>query len=85
MEIWNGHQAEIDLVLTDVVMPGGMNGKELGQHLLEENPKLKIIYMSGYSADHVCEDFPLQEGVNFLAKPFPSNKLTEIIQNRLNS
>jgi CheY-like chemotaxis protein len=85
LEIWKEHRAEIDLVLTDFMMPGGMNGKELGQQLLEDNPKLKIIYMSGYSADNVGKNFPLQEGVNFLVKPFQSGKLAAIIRNRLGS
>jgi len=45
--------------------------------------KLRVIYMSGYSADIVAKDFPLQEGVNFLIKPFQSQKLAATIRERL--
>ncbi len=83
LQLWRQHRDEIHLVLTDLVMPGGMNGKELGRQLLRENPKLKIIYASGYSAEVAGRDFPLEEGVNFLAKPFPAQRLAQTIRNRL--
>ena len=80
LNVWKKHRAEIQLVLTDLVMPGGMNGKELGEQLLRENPKLKIIYTSGYSAEVAGKDFPLEEGVNFLAKPFQAHKLAQTVR-----
>ena len=83
LEIWQRHRNEIRLLLTDLVMPGGMNGKELGERLLAKNPKLKVIYASGYSAEIVSQDFSLQEGVNFLTKPFQAQKLAKTIRNRL--
>ena len=69
------------MLLTDLVMPDGMTGKVLAQRVLQENPKLKVIYMSGYSAEVVGKDFPLEEGVNFLNKPFTAQKLTQTIRN----
>ena len=51
LELWDQHRGQIDLLLTDLVMPGGMNGKEFAEKLLAEAPKLKVIYMSGYSPD----------------------------------
>ena len=83
LEIWKESHSEISLLLTDLVMPGGMNGKDLAQRLLQENPKLKVVYMSGYSAEVVGKDFPLTEDVNFLSKPFSAQKLARIIRNRL--
>jgi DNA-binding NtrC family response regulator len=65
------------------MMPDGMTGKVLGQRLLQENPKLKVIYMSGYSADLVAKDFPLEEGVNFLVKPFQVQQLAQILRQSL--
>jgi FixJ family two-component response regulator len=65
------------------MMPDGMTGKELGQRLFHQNPKLKVIYMSGYSADIVAKDFPLQEGVNFLIKPFQVQQLAQTIRQSL--
>jgi PAS domain S-box-containing protein len=83
LEVWKQHRDEIHLVLTDMLMPGGINGKELGEQLLQQDPKLKVIYVSGYSADIVGKDFSLEEGVNFLAKPFAANKLAQIVRNCL--
>ena len=83
LEIWRQHRHEIMLVLTDLIMPGGMNGKELGTRLLEENPELKVIYASGYSADIIGKDFPLVEGVNFLVKPFQMHKLAQALRHNL--
>jgi PAS domain S-box-containing protein len=83
LEIWKENRKEISLLLTDLVMPDGMTGKDLAQRLLQKNPKLKVVYMSGYSPEVAGKDFPLQEGVNFLAKPFQMQKLAQAIRNRL--
>src|ERR1039458_3242970 len=83
LEVWKQHRAEIRLLLTDLVMPGGISGKELGEQLLQQDPKLKVIYASGYSADIVGKDFSLKEGVNFLAKPFAAHKLAQTVRNCL--
>jgi DNA-binding NtrC family response regulator len=83
LEIWKQHRNEIQLLLTDLVMPGGINGKELGEQLLKENPKLKVVYASGYSADVIGQDFPVEEGVNFLTKPFEAHKLAQTVRNQL--
>jgi two-component system cell cycle sensor histidine kinase/response regulator CckA len=80
LEIWKQQPAGIHLLLTDLVMPGGMTGKKLGEQLLNENPGLKVIYVSGYSAEVAGKDFPLQEGVNFLTKPFQAQKLAQTIR-----
>ena len=85
LEVWQEHRDEISLLLTDLVMPDGMNGKDLAQRLLQDNPKLKVIYMSGYSAEVVGRDFPLAEDVNFLTKPFPAHKLAQTIRDRLDA
>ena len=81
--IWKTRHNEIQLLLTDLVMPDGVSGKELAQRLLAEKPSLKVIYTSGYSQDITGEDFPLQEGENFLAKPFQATKLARIVRARL--
>ncbi len=83
LTVWQQHRAEIQLLLTDLVMPGGMTGKEVAQTLLQENPKLKVIYASGYSVEVAGKDLLLEEGVNFLAKPFQTHKLAHIIRKRL--
>ncbi len=85
LEMWKQHRDEIKLLLTDLVMPGGINGKELGERILKENPKLNVIYTSGYSAEIAGKDFPLEEGVNFLTKPFQAQKLAQIIRDNLDA
>ncbi len=85
LAVWRGHRNEIDLVLTDMVMPGGMNGIELGEKLLDENPKIKVVYMSGYSAEVASKDFPLEDGVNFLHKPFQPVKLAQTVRGMLDA
>jgi CheY-like chemotaxis protein len=85
LKVWEQHRNEIDLLLTDLVMPGGMTGKDLAERLLNENPKLKVIYTSGYSVNVVGRDFPLEEGVNFLAKPFGTHKLVQTVRKKLDA
>jgi len=83
LDVWKQNRDEINLLLTDLVMPGGINGIELAAQLLETNPKLKVIYASGYSAEVASKDFRLEEGVNFLNKPFQAQKLAQAIRNSL--
>jgi len=83
LKVWNQNQGGIQLLLTDLVMPGGMTGMDLARQLLEQEPKLKVIYASGYSATVVSKDFPLQEGVNFLTKPFEMHKLAQALRDSL--
>ena len=83
LAIWKVRQSEIKLVLTDVLMPGGVNGRDLAEKLLSDQPDLKIIYMSGYTADLVGGGFALTAGVNFLTKPFLFHQLAHIIRENL--
>ena len=83
LTVWKQHRDEIRLLLTDLVMPGGMTGKELAQKLLHKNSQLKVIYASGYSVEVVGKDFLLEEGVNFLAKPFQTHTLAQSVRHRL--
>ena len=83
MEIWKQHHDEIRLLLTDLVMPGGVTGMDLAGRLLRENPKLKVIYTSGYSAEVAAKNLPIEEGVNFLTKPYAAQKLAQTVRNCL--
>jgi PAS domain S-box-containing protein len=85
LAVWKQHRDEIRLLLTDLVMPEGMNGKELAQQLLQQNPKLKVIYASGYSVEVAGKDLVLEEGVNFLNKPFQIHKLAHAVRHRLDA
>jgi signal transduction histidine kinase/DNA-binding response OmpR family regulator len=83
LAVWRENGAAISLLFTDLVMPGGLTGRELADQLLVQNPKLKVIYTSGYWAETAAHDFVLEEGVNFLSKPIESAKLAQTIRNRL--
>jgi two-component system, cell cycle sensor histidine kinase and response regulator CckA len=63
----------IDLLLTDVVMPG-MNGLQLAEKLRYSRPELKVLYMSGHQTDHFNEAQPIPESV-FIQKPFSTEQL----------
>jgi CheY-like chemotaxis protein len=85
LELWNQKKNHVDLLLTDMVMPDGISGRQLAEKLKIDNPGLKVIYTTGYSPDLMGQDFKLEEGVNFLQKPYPPQKLVQIVQNGLNS
>jgi len=85
LEIWRQRRDEIQLLLTDLILPDGLNGRELSKQLLQDNPNLKVIYTSGYSADIAGKGFVLTEGVNFIPKPYEAHKLAQTIRTKLDS
>jgi two-component system, cell cycle sensor histidine kinase and response regulator CckA len=72
----------IDLLITDVVMPE-MNGRELAERLLSQHPGLKCLYMSGYTTDIIAEQGVLEEGLEFIHKPFACEELAAKIRELL--
>jgi len=68
------HADEIDLLLTDVVMPG-MNGKNLADKILSTHPGLVCLFMSGYTADVIAHHGMIHEGIAFIQKPFTMKDL----------
>jgi PAS domain S-box-containing protein len=82
LRIWREHLEKIHLLLTDLVMPDGVTGRQLARQLQSEKPDLKVIYTSGYSAE-AGEGPALIDGVNFLQKPYPSGKLAKTVRNCL--
>jgi len=74
---------EVDLLLTDMVMPGNANGLDVARHCISSKPDLKIIYTSGYSSELFSSNVSLRDGVNYLPKPYLTGKLTAIIRSAL--
>jgi len=74
--------APFDLVITDVVMPGGVSGFELGRQLADRRPGARIVYTSGYTPAASGPE-ELHEGRNFLSKPFSLEQLARTVRARL--
>jgi NO-binding membrane sensor protein with MHYT domain/nitrogen-specific signal transduction histidine kinase/CheY-like chemotaxis protein len=74
---------QFDLVLTDVVMPGQFNGKDLADEVLRSWPGTRIVFMSGYSENALLNDGRLGSGVMLLAKPHQKADLAKIIRSAL--
>jgi two-component system, cell cycle sensor histidine kinase and response regulator CckA len=83
LQLAEEHAGEIHLLITDVVMPE-MNGREIAKRLLALYPDMKRIFMSGYTANVIAHRGVLDEGVNFIQKPFTrealSRKVREVLE-----
>jgi PAS domain S-box-containing protein len=74
IEVASRFEGAIDLLLTDVVMPG-MMGREMARRLQSDRPSLRVLYTSGYSSDVIANQGVLDPGVAYLAKPFAPSEL----------
>ena len=83
MEIFTERGGDIDLLLTDVVMPE-MNGPALAQRLIGLRPELRVLFISGY-ADMASQPYPGNQNVGFLSKPFQASALTARVRQMLAS
>ncbi len=80
LHIWHQHKDDINLLLTDLVMPGGLTGWQIADLLCADKPNLKVIYTSGYSAEVAGKDLNLKPGMAFIQKPFQLKALIETIR-----
>jgi len=85
IEVWREHESAIDMLITDIVMPGGMNGIELADRLRRTRPSLKVIFTSGYMADVSRNGIPARETDGFLAKPFSLPELAQLVRRTLDA
>ena len=82
LQIWDEHRGQIDLLLTDMIMPGGMTGDELAAEMKRRKPNLKIIFASGYTSAFVGRNFG-RDDVAFLAKPYQPQQVAQLIRETL--
>ena len=80
LKVWEENKYAVDLLLTDMVMPDGVSGRDLAQRLRITNPRLRVVYMSGYSQEVAGGDFHLKEGANYLPKPFDLADLARMVR-----
>lgn len=83
IERWEQHRATVDLLLTDIVMPGGMSGRALATQLQSTRPDLKVIYVTGYSAELAAGTTPMRAGEVLLQKPLQADALLATVRRTL--
>jgi len=84
LELYRQH-GNFDLLLTDLILPGGRNGRELAEELQTITPALKVMYMSGYTENAVLHHGRLDEGLVLLQKPFRTSDLSALVRQVLDS
>jgi len=83
LRVFGEHASEMELLLTDVVLPGRLRGRELAERILAVRPQVKVLYMSGYTENSIVHHGRLDEGVHLISKPFKreqfARKVAEVL------
>ena len=80
LQVWERCPTHIDLLVTDMVMPHGVSGGALARVLQARDPRLRVLYTSGYSSEVIREDRHLIAGLNFLRKPYDPASLLKAVR-----
>lgn len=83
LDVWAAHRDEIDLLLTDVVMPESISGRQLAHTLVMDRPDLKVIFTSGYSPELIGPEFEQEREHAFLPKPYLTEQLARAVATKL--
>jgi signal transduction histidine kinase/ActR/RegA family two-component response regulator/HAMP domain-containing protein len=83
LDVWNQRANEIDLLLTDIVMPNGISGADLVERLLAGRTRLKVVFTSGYTANEVNQKMLARTRASFLAKPYTHAELAKTVRDCL--
>ncbi|HYM07420.1 MAG TPA: ATP-binding protein [Terriglobales bacterium] len=84
IQISQAHKGPIHLLLTDVIMPG-MNGRELANQVSPTRPEMRVLYMSGYTENHIGHNGTLDQGITLLQKPFTLPALKSKVREMLDT
>jgi signal transduction histidine kinase/ActR/RegA family two-component response regulator/HAMP domain-containing protein len=84
-DVWNLHMDDINLVLTDMVMPEGVSGVDLAERLLADRSDLKIVFTSGYTSTEILSELMTRSQARFLQKPYSHSDLAKIVRECLDS
>jgi two-component system cell cycle sensor histidine kinase/response regulator CckA len=84
LNIAKHHDGPLELLLTDVIMPG-MNGRDLADHMLAARPDIRVLFVSGYADNAISRRGVLNAGTNFIGKPFTAADLTRMVRQVLDS
>lgn len=79
LRVWEEINGDVDVLFTDLMMPDGLLGNELAERLKAANPKLRVVYTSGYS-EEVVDAAAVAAGDQFLAKPYKPSDLVRVIE-----
>ena len=78
--VFGAHASEVDLLLTDVVLPGQVRGRELAERITAIRPGVKVLFMSGYTENSIVHHGRLDDGVQLIGKPFKRQQLARKVQ-----
>jgi PAS domain S-box-containing protein len=84
-DVWRSNRESVHLLVTDMVLPLGVSGRELAAQLRADRPSLRVLIVSGYSADFSGKEFKHQAGQYFLQKPFTPTRFVETVRACLDS
>jgi len=85
MEVWKTRAADIDLVLTDMVMPGSMSGRDLAKQLIAQRAGLPVVIASGYSMEDISDELSGNKNISFVQKPYTLDTLARTIRTALDA
>jgi len=83
LDVWKCHRSSISVLVTDMVMPGDLNGWEMAQQLLDVQPLLRVIYTSGYTVEMAKEVFEITSEIIFVQKPYLGETLEAAVREAL--
>ncbi len=85
LRVWETYHAEVALLLTDMVMPGGITGLELAERLIREKPTLRVVIATGYSPDLAQGTAKLPVGMKMLSKPYTLESLSQAVRQSMDA